>query len=170
MHATYLDAAGKEQTVIMGCYGIGTSRLVQCVIEANHDERGIIWPRSVAPYDVHVVGLNLDRGEVASRAEALVQSLEEGGLSVLYDDRADVTAGVKFNDADLLGMPLRLTVSPRGLKDGAIELKLRRGTAERSEVVASPERIPRETVVAVVQERLAALRGELPGPPKADLQ
>ncbi|MGE3985712.1 MAG: proline--tRNA ligase [Dehalococcoidia bacterium] len=127
MHATYLDAGGKEQTVIMGCYGIGTSRLLQCVIEANRDERGIVWPKSVAPYDLHLVGLGLDRGDTGEKAQALYDALRKAGIDVLFDDRLDPTAGVKFNDADLLGFPVRVTVSPRSLEKGAVEVKLRAG-------------------------------------------
>jgi prolyl-tRNA synthetase len=127
MNATFLDAAGKEQTVIMGCYGIGASRLLQCVVEANHDERGIVWPKSVSPYDVHLVGLGLDRGDTAEKAQRLYDALRKAGIEVLYDDRADPTAGVKFNDADLLGFPVRVTVSPRSLEKAAVEVKLRSG-------------------------------------------
>jgi prolyl-tRNA synthetase len=133
MGVTFLDAAGREQTPIMGCYGIGTSRLVHCVIEANHDQRGIVWPASVAPYDLHLVGLGLDRPEVAARAEALYQALAQAGIDVLFDDRPDATAGVKFNDADLLGLPLRVTVSPRSLEKEAVEVKAR--TASEVELV-----------------------------------
>ncbi|HLF79820.1 MAG TPA: proline--tRNA ligase [Dehalococcoidia bacterium] len=125
MNVRFLDAAGREQTPIMGCYGIGTSRLLQCVIEANHDERGIVWPANLAPYDLHIVGLGLDRPEVASKAEALYDSLRNAGLDVLFDDRLEPTAGVKFNDADLIGLPLRVTVSPRSLEKGAVEVKAR---------------------------------------------
>jgi prolyl-tRNA synthetase len=127
MNVSFLNAGGQEQTPPMGCYGIGTSRLLQCVIEANHDERGIVWPASVAPYDVHLVGLGLDRGDSAVKAEALENALQDAGLDVLYDDRIDATAGVKFNDADLIGLPVRITVSPRSLEKGSVELKLRSG-------------------------------------------
>ena len=127
MGATFLDADGREQPAIMGCYGIGTSRLLQCVIEANHDERGIVWPASVAPYQVHIVGLGLDRPEVAARALSLYDSLQRAGIDALYDDRTEPTAGVKFNDADLIGLPVRVTVSPRSLEKGAVEVKRRAG-------------------------------------------
>ena len=127
MGASFLDADGREQAPIMGCYGIGTSRLLQCVIEANHDERGIVWPKSVAPYDLHLVGLGLDRPEIVGKADALYEALQAGGIEVLYDDRLETAAGVKFNDADLLGMPLRLTISPRSLEKDAVELKDRAG-------------------------------------------
>lgn len=128
MGAKFLDASGHEQAAIMGCYGIGTSRLLQCVIEANHDERGIVWPKSLSPYDVHVVGLGLDRPEVGAKAEALYAALQSKGLEVLFDDRPDATAGVKFNDADLLGLPVRVTVSPRSLEKDAVEVKRRSGS------------------------------------------
>jgi prolyl-tRNA synthetase len=113
----------------MGCYGIGTSRLLQCVIEANHDERGIVWPRAVAPFDIHLVGLGLDRTEVAVKAEALYASLQSRGVEALFDDRPEASAGVKFNDADLLGLPVRVTISPRSLEKDAVEVK-RRSSAE----------------------------------------
>ncbi len=125
MGATFLDADGKKQTAVMGCYGIGTSRLLQCVVEANRDERGIVWPASVAPYDVHLVGLGLDRPDVADKAWRLYDDLAAAGLEVLYDDRTE-SPGVKFNDADLIGLPVRVTVSPRSLEKGAVEVKPRR--------------------------------------------
>jgi prolyl-tRNA synthetase len=137
MDATFLDAAGESKHAIMGCYGIGTSRLLQGVIEANHDERGIVWPRNLAPFDVHLVGLGLDRPEIAEKVEALYLSLTDGGLEVLYDDRTDASAGVKFNDADLIGLPLRLTLSPRSIEKDAIEMKRR--AASESEVVPYAE-------------------------------
>ena len=128
MDAAFLDADGKQQFAIMGCYGIGTSRLLQGVIEANHDDRGIVWPRNLAPFDVHLVGLGLDRPEIAEKVEALDASLTDGGLEVLYDDRADASPGVKFNDADLIGLPLRITMSPRNLEKDSIEVKRRDAT------------------------------------------
>ncbi|MEE8385932.1 MAG: His/Gly/Thr/Pro-type tRNA ligase C-terminal domain-containing protein, partial [Dehalococcoidia bacterium] len=92
--------------------------------EANHDERGIVWPRELAPYDVHLVALQANRPEVSWPAEELYRDLQAAGLAVLYDDRDD-TPGVKFNDADLLGLPLRVTISPRTLEKEVLELKLR---------------------------------------------
>lgn len=120
----YVDAEGERKPCYMGCYGIGVERLMAAVIEANHDEKGIKWPRSVTPYDVHVVGLNADRPEIAEAAAAACTALEAAGLAVWYDDR-DETAGVKFNDADLLGMPVRVTVSPRALQNGQLEVRRR---------------------------------------------
>ena len=123
MDATFLDSDGERRRPIMGCYGIGVERLMAAVVQANHDEQGIIWPRSVAPFDVHIVSLGGgdDVAEAVSRVEA---ELSEAGWQVLTDDR-DERAGVKFNDADLLGAPLRITIGARGLKQGQIELKLR---------------------------------------------
>jgi prolyl-tRNA synthetase len=123
--ATYLDAEGKARPVIMGCYGIGVERLLATVIEANHDEKGIIWPASVAPYQVHLVALNVDNASVREAAEKLYADLQAAGVEVLYDDREE-SPGVKFNDADLLGMPLRVTVSQRTLEKQSVELKRRR--------------------------------------------
>jgi prolyl-tRNA synthetase len=132
MGATYLDAEGKSRPLVMGCYGIGVGRIVAAAVEANHDERGIIWPEELAPYRVHLVALNLDRPAVHEAADRLYQGLWAAGVPTLYDDR-DESAGVKFNDADLLGMPWRLTVSPRTLEREAVELKRR--TARESEHV-----------------------------------
>ena len=115
--ATYLAADGSTKPAIMGTYGIGVERLMATVVEANHDEKGIIWPASVAPYQVHLLSLNPDRPEVAAAAEKLYADLQAAGVAALYDDREE-SPGVKFNDADLLGMPLRVTVSPRTLGEG----------------------------------------------------
>ena len=119
--AHYLDRDGKQQPIVMGCYGIGVGRLMAAAMEQNHDERGIVWPGPIAPYDVHICALSLDRPGVAEAADALYDELVDSGLEVLYDDR-DESPGVKFNDADLLGMPVRLTVSPRNLKQEAVEI------------------------------------------------
>jgi len=138
--ATFLDSAGKARPVVMGCYGIGVERLLATVIEANHDEKGIMWPPSVAPYQAHLVALNPDRPPVAEAAERLYADLQAAGVEVLYDDREE-SPGVKFNDADLLGMPLRVTISPRTLEKGSVELKRRReqesSLAALGEAVAS---------------------------------
>ena len=130
--ATYLDAEGKQRPAVMGSYGIGTERLLAAIIEANHDERGIIWPAEIAPFQVHLVALQSKRQEVRSAAEELYDSLQSDGLAVLYDDREE-TPGVKFNDADLLGTPLRVTVSPRTLEKGSMEVKRR--SEKESELV-----------------------------------
>ena len=122
--ATFLDAEGQRRAPVMGCYGIGVDRLLAAAIEANHDENGIVWPREIAPFAVHLVVLNPERGEVGATADRLYAELGERGIDVLYDDR-DESPGVKFADADLLGMPLRVTVSPRNLKQDSVELKRR---------------------------------------------
>jgi prolyl-tRNA synthetase len=122
--ATFLDQDGKRREAVMGCYGIGVDRLLATVIEANHDERGIVWPPEVAPFAVHLVALNADRAEVRDAAERLYAGLTEARVEVLYDDREE-SPGVKFADADLLGMPLRVTVSPRALEKSSVELKRR---------------------------------------------
>jgi prolyl-tRNA synthetase len=121
---TYLDAQGNAQLVQMGSYGIGIGRLMALVVEQNHDEKGIIWPLSVAPYQVALVGLDMDKAETRTVAEQLYTDLTAAGLEVLFDDRTE-TAGVKFNDADLIGLPLRAVVSKRSLKNGGVELKWR---------------------------------------------
>ena len=123
--ALYLDRDGQQHPIIMGCYGIGVGRLLAAAIEQNHDDKGIIFPTPIAPYHVHLVGLNLSDANVAQAADDIYQHLGQGGTEVLYDDRQEEAAGVKLNDADLLGLPLRLVVSPRNLKQGAVEVKPR---------------------------------------------
>lgn len=123
--ATYIDHNGVERPIFMGCYGIGIGRLLAAAIEQNHDEKGIIWPLPIAPYQVHLCPLSMDNKEVASTAERLYLDLQQEGLEVLFDDRTE-SPGVKLNDADLLGMPLRLILSPRTLKSQSVELKKRR--------------------------------------------
>jgi len=123
--ATYVDPNGVEHPIYMGCYGIGTGRLLAAAIEQNHDEKGIIWPIPIAPYHVHLCPLSPDNEQVVSAAEKLYLQLTEKGLEVLFDDRIE-SPGVKLNDADLLGMPLRLILSPRTLSTGSVEIKERR--------------------------------------------
>lgn len=122
--ALSLNRDGTSRPIIMGCYGIGLGRLLAAIIEQSYDEKGIIWPLSVAPYQVYLCSLGLGNSEVASLAEDAYQKLEGEGIEVLYDDRNE-SAGVKFNDADLLGIPLRLTLSPRTLKSQSVEAKWR---------------------------------------------
>ncbi|MGI6208900.1 MAG: proline--tRNA ligase [Anaerolineae bacterium] len=124
MDATYLDPEGQEKPIIMGCYGIGIGRLMAAAIEQHHDDKGIIWPPAIAPCHVHVVALNLDREEVAGTAEDVYGRLASR-WDVLIDDRPEPSAGVKFNDADLMGFPVRVTVSARSLKAGGVEIKAR---------------------------------------------
>jgi prolyl-tRNA synthetase len=121
---TFQDSAGQTKPIIMGSYGIGIGRLLACVAEEHHDEKGLIWPVSVAPYHVHLVLLN-DESAVPV-AESVYDGLQRDGIEVLFDDR-DERAGVKFNDADLIGLPLRLTVSKKSLEKGGVEMKQRAG-------------------------------------------
>jgi prolyl-tRNA synthetase len=130
MHTTFLDENGKERSMIMGCYGIGIGRTAAAAIEQNHDENGIIWPNPIAPFDCEIVPVNVNDEETLKTAEALYASLGEKGVEVLLDDR-DERAGVKFKDADLIGIPVRVTVSPRTLKEGSVELKERSATDAR---------------------------------------
>ena len=126
--ARFLDQEGQQRPIIMGCYGIGVGRLLAAAIEQNHDDKGIIFPAPIAPYQVHLVGLNMSDPTVAQASDDLYKQLWEEGIETLYDDRVDEAAGVKFNDADLLGLPVRLVVSPRTLKQDSVELKLRNET------------------------------------------
>ncbi|MBN1121261.1 MAG: proline--tRNA ligase [Anaerolineae bacterium] len=121
--ATYVDENGQEQYVIMGSYGIGLDRLMAAVIEAHHDDYGILWPREVAPYDIHIVAITKD-DTLYEVADQLYADLRAAGFDVVYDDRG-LSPGVMFNDADLIGVPLRVTVSTRSLEQGGIEIKWR---------------------------------------------
>jgi prolyl-tRNA synthetase len=128
MKAAVLDEAGRETTVFMGCYGIGVTRIVAAAIEQNHDERGIIWPEPIAPFQVVLVPLNLQKStRVREVADRLYAELTAAGIEVLYDDR-DARPGVKFADAELLGIPHRLVVAERGLEAGKLEYRHRRDT------------------------------------------
>lgn len=128
--ATYLDADGQARPIVMGSYGIGTGRLMAVVVEQHHDEHGIIWPVEIAPYHVHLVNLGRDADETTQAAETIYADLQAQGIEVLYDDRNE-RAGVKFNDADLIGVPVRVTVGHRGLAQGGVEVK-RRDAGERA--------------------------------------
>lgn len=141
MDARYLAEDGSRKPFVMGSYGIGLGRTLQAIIEVSNDDRGIIWPPSVAPFEVHVIALPVSDDTVRDAAEALVRELEAAGVEVLYDDR-DESAGVKFADADLIGIPFRVTVSKRNIKDGKIEIKSRSATeAELVDRVRAAERI-----------------------------
>jgi prolyl-tRNA synthetase len=142
MGCTFLDKDGEEKPVIMGSYGIGSGRLLASVAEEFNDKHGLIWPISVAPYPVHLVVLSGAEEE----GETAFQQLQEAGIEALYDDR-DETPGVKFADADLIGLPIRLTVSKRSLKNGGVEVKLR--AEEEADVVAMDDLV--ETVEKHIQ-------------------
>jgi prolyl-tRNA synthetase len=123
--ANFLDVDGKLKPVIMGCYGIGVSRLISAIIEQNYDENGIIWPNEVTPYEVIVLPLDVTDKKIMQLASDIYKELAEGGIKCLLDDR-DERAGVKFKDADLIGMPLQIIIGKEALKQNAIELKVRR--------------------------------------------
>ena len=155
------DENGQQLTPTMGCYGIGLERILSAAVEAQYDDAGIVWPASIAPYDVHLVGIGLDRDEAAARdAEALYFELQEAGLEVLFDDR-DERPGVKFNDADLLGIPQRLTVSSRNLAAGVVEMKGRSATEStqvpRADVVRTVS-TTRQTLIASLTVAAAEAR------------
>jgi prolyl-tRNA synthetase len=128
--ATYLDEQGSEHPIVMGSYGIGPARTVAAAIEQGADERGIVWPRSIAPWDIHLVGLGKGDDEVSEAAERLHQKLREAGVEVVYDDR-HAGPGEKLTDAELLGCPLRITVGRKALAEGAVEAQARRSGAEK---------------------------------------
>ena len=145
----YLGEDGERHPIVMGSYGIGLGRNVACIVEAHHDEKGIIWPREVAPYAAHLVALSASKEpqvrEVADRLHDLAASAGPR-YEVLYDDR-DESPGVKFNDAELLGMPTIITVSPRSLAAGGVEVK---------------DRATGEKTMHTIEEIEAMLTGEAP--------
>lgn len=148
MEATYLDSQGKKQPFVMGCYGIGVTRTVAAAIEQNHDEQGIIWPRAIAPFQVLLLPL-FSRSKTAQEAAShIYQQLLAAGVEVLLDDR-DERAGIKFNDADLLGIPLRITLGKRSLEQGLVEIK-ERASGEETQVQI-------EQVVEYVTQRIPHL-------------
>jgi prolyl-tRNA synthetase len=130
--ASVLDSDGKERTLQMGCYGIGVTRIVGAAIEQNHDERGIIWPEPLTPFNVVLVPINMHRSDaVREAAESLYAEIKQLGLEVLLDDR-DARPGVKFADAELIGIPHRLVISERNLANGEFEYQHRRDTESRN--------------------------------------
>src|SRR5215204_4601282 len=138
--ASFLDADGKRKPVVMGSYGIGLGRLLACIAEEHHDENGLVWPISVAPYHVHIVA-----AETGEMADGLYERLVSAGVEVLYDDRRE-SLGAKFKDTDLIGAPIRLTLTPRSLQRGGVEIKARRGS---------------EGFVVPIEKTVAAVRGEI---------
>ncbi|MCU0485357.1 MAG: proline--tRNA ligase [Anaerolineales bacterium] len=151
---TFVDKDRQEKPVIMGSYGIGTGRLLACIAEAHHDEAGLVWPVSVAPFQVHLVLLagKGDKPEIIALADRIYQELWSMGIEVLYDDRSE-SPGVKFNDADLLGMPIRLTLGERGFQQNAVEYK-RRDQPEKSMV-------PLTELYTHLQRELSALQAQI---------
>ena len=125
LHATFLDESGKEKPLVMGCYGIGVGRTMAAAIEQNNDKDGIIWPKAIAPFEVVVVPVNAKVSEQLELAERIYGELKAAGVDVLLDDRKE-RAGVKFKDCDLIGYPLRVTVGPKAVEEGIVELRVRR--------------------------------------------
>ena len=150
MGADYLDEAGKPHPMVMGCYGIGANRIVAAAIEAGHDDDGIIWPMSLAPFHVEVLALDAQDPNVMQVAQRLVDQLEAAGIEVLLDDRP-ARPGPKFKDADLIGLPLRVTVGKRSLKDGLVELR-RRDSGQVTKLAPDQTGVQ---VAQLVQEALA---------------
>ena len=134
-NAVYKNDKLEEHVMIMGCYGVGVSRTLQAVIEQCHDKDGIVWPASVAPYQVIVENLDPDREEVTKVADELEAALEAKGIDVLVDDRAE-RPGVKFKDADLIGFPVRVVVGAKGLANGGVEVKRRDEDKSKTRIVA----------------------------------
>jgi prolyl-tRNA synthetase len=159
MDATYLDQHGEEHPVVMGSYGIGSGRLLACSAEAHHDEQGMIWPITIAPFQVHLLALR--GGEDA--AETVLADLEAAGVEVLFDDR-DETPGVKFADADLIGIPIRITVSRRSIESGGAELKLRRESESR---IVSLESLTSD-VIAQIEALVAEINAKVVATPLED--
>ena len=156
MHMQYTDAEGVSHYPVMGCYGIGVGRLAASVCEARHDDCGPIWPVTIAPWQVHLCCMRSDNQEVHAAADRLYEELTKAGVEVLYDDR-NVSAGILFSDADLLGLPIRLIMSPRNLKDNCVEMVLRRDKSDASKP-SLDEAIPR--VKAKIKELMAELSPE----------
>ena len=147
MGATYLDPEGREQPIEMGCYGIGVSRLLAAAIEQNHDANGIIWPSAIAPFEVLLLPINYLDERIRAAADRLYEELRARGVDVLLDDR-DERPGVKFKDADLIGIPLRITLGAKGLDKGCVEMRRRRdGSVEEIPIDQAADKI-RDTIAA----------------------
>jgi prolyl-tRNA synthetase len=149
MKCNFLDVDGKDKPMIMGCYGIGVTRIAAAAIEQNHDKDGIVWPVAIAPFEVALLSLQVGDAQVTEVAEKLYTDLEKAGIEVLFDDREE-RPGVKFKDADLIGLPYRIAVGKKGVAEGMVELKARRGT----EVV----KVKIEDVVAMISDKIIAER------------
>ncbi|MQY72104.1 MAG: proline--tRNA ligase, partial [Dehalococcoidia bacterium] len=145
--ALFIDEKGTSHPIVMGCYGIGLGRLLAAAIEHYHDDKGIIWPLTIAPYHVYLCPLYREGSKVSEVAEKLYHELEADGLEVLFDDREE-SPGVKFNDADLLGIPIRVTISPRTLEKNSVEVKWR--SDRESELV------PLDEIVARLKELVSS--------------
>ena len=150
MNAVFLDEEGRQRPFLMGCYGLGVTRVVAAAIEQNHDENGIVWPTAIAPYEVEVIPLNMDSARVVEAAERIYDECRAGGLEALLDDRPD-RAGSKFADADLIGVPWRIVVGDRGLVDGMVEVARRRARKDMARF--APEEAVHHVRANVLRER-----------------
>ena len=150
MSARFLDEAGKQHPIVMGCYGIGVSRLLATIIEAHHDPKGICWPAGVAPFTVEVLPVQVNDPAAMTVAQSIYDGLTKQGIDVLMDDR-DESAGRKFNDADLLGIPYRVTIGKRGLLEGKVEIK------DRATGVV--ESVPLDMAVCYVARMVSSVHG-----------
>jgi len=152
LNAVFLDEQGQERPIIMGCYGIGVGRTVAAAIEQNYDENGIVFPIPISPFEVTILPLQMHETAVVETAETIYTELMDYNIDVLLDDR-DERAGIKFNDADLLGIPVRVTVGSRGVKNGQVELKLR----SESESML----VPLKDAAAIIREKVQELYDSL---------
>lgn len=150
MNMTYIDQNGDSRYPLMGCYGIGVGRLAAAICEAHHDEYGPIWPMSVAPWQIHLCAVRSDNDETKAYADKLYEELQDKGLEVIYDNR-NVSAGVMFSDADLLGVPLRVIVSPRNMKQGIVEMVSR----DKSFSVSLPMESADEELVKIIKQKFS---------------
>jgi prolyl-tRNA synthetase len=147
MKATFLDEQGQEQLMIMGCYGIGVGRTVAAAIEQNHDKDGIIWPMALAPFQILITPIEWNPGSETNQvALSIYEQLEQGGIEVLLDDRPE-RPGVKFKDADLIGIPYRITIGPKGLAEGIVEVRERRS--------GQVQKVAKDEVVQKIKEIVA---------------
>ena len=151
LNATFLDEKEQRHPIIMGCYGIGVNRIIAALAETSHDENGLIWPLAVAPYEVLLAPLNVTEPEAVKVADQYLKDLEDAGVDVLYDDR-DVRPGVKFKDADLIGIPLRIVIGGKGLQQGQVEIKWR--------TAAEAEKVPVKEGARAALKMLAAKKDE----------
>ena len=153
--ATFLAADGTQQPIVMGSYGIGSGRLLACIAEEHHDDKGLMWPITVAPYHVHLVSLGQ-----AEAADRVYETLLKAGIEVLYDDREE-SPGVKFNDADLIGIPIRVTVAAKSLAKGGVEVKRR--DQPKPEIVAEADLVARvQAEIKALLDAIAAKVVEVP--------
>jgi prolyl-tRNA synthetase len=150
--ATFLDEQGKEHPCTMGCYGIGINRILASVIELGHDDNGIIWPVSIAPFEVLITCVNQNDDQVVQVAESIYGQLQSKGVDVLLDDRA-MRGGSKFMDADLIGIPLRVTVGAKSVATGDVEIKLRRKS--------TGQKVAIDRIVSQVLEQIDLLKREV---------